>query len=185
METKWESRRAKERGDRDYGCRILETAELLERGLLRKEERGVEPAEARQRRFLFRELTIQKDREDSRLRLARCEVREAAKIVERYYADRMVCEEKLRSLPVSPEWLRHIFRSETGMSLQQYQRRCQLWQAAMLLTCTSQCVCEIAEAVGLPETTYFARLFRQQYGESPLAFRENTFWGRRGGGERV
>lgn len=137
------------------------------------------PLETWHRRFLFQEMTIKNDFGEIRFRQARSEVREAAKILEKYFADRRICEEKLRALPVSPDWLRHIFREETGMSLQQYQRRCQLCQAAMLLTCTELCVCEIAEAVGLAETTYFGRLFRRQYGESPLVFREKTFWGRR------
>ena len=132
-----------------------------------------------QRRFLFQELSIRNDLAASRLHSARSEVREAAKIVEKYYADWRVCDEKLRSLPLSQDRLRHVFRAETGMSIQQYQRHCQLWQAAMLLTCTSLCVCEVAEAVGLPEAAYFGKIFREQYGETPNAFRENTFWGRR------
>lgn len=133
----------------------------------------------RQQQFFYQEMLIKNDVGNSQFRHVRSEVREAAKIVEKYYADWKVCEEKLSCLPVSSERLRHIFRSETGMSIQQYQRRCQLWQAAMLLTCTSLCVCEVAEAVGLPEAAYFCRLFRQQYGETPNTFRESTFWGRR------
>lgn len=135
--------------------------------------------ENRQRKFLFQELLIKNDLGDIRLNHARGEVREAAKIVEKYFADWRICEEKLRDLPLSPDWLRHLFRSETGMSIQQYQRRCQLWQAAMLLSCSSLSVSEIAETIGLPEPSYFGKLFRQQYGETPNAFRENTFWGRR------
>ena len=171
-------------GNWDYGCREL-GAEEDDQNRPELDEPGRDEAgDAWRRRFRFRELMIRTDGTDSRLRHARGEVRAAAKIIEKYFADRRVCEDRLRSLPMSPEWLRHIFRSETGMSIQQYQRRCQLWQAAMLLTCTSLCVCEIAEAVGLPETTYFGKLFREQYGESPRSFRENTFWGRRSDGER-
>lgn len=114
-----------------------------------------------------------------RIRSARMEVKETARIIDRYFADSGVLEEKLRELPLSMDRIRHLFSSQTGMTIQQYRRRCQLRQAAMLLTCSPLSVYEIAEAVGIPDAPYFCRLFREYYGEKPGVFRKNTFWGRR------
>ena len=109
----------------------------------------------------------------------RSEVREVAMIIGKYFADYRLCELKIQELPLSMDRLRKLFRSETGFTMQQYLRRCQLRQAAMLLTCSSLCVSEIAETVGIPECAYFVRLFKKEFGETPGLFRKNTYWGRR------
>ncbi len=54
----------------------------------------------------------------------------------------------------------------------QYLNRVRLEQARQLLTATDKPVGEIGHLVGIPDQGYFARLFRKQVGQSPLAYRE-------------
>jgi AraC family L-rhamnose operon transcriptional activator RhaR len=71
--------------------------------------------------------------------------------------------------------LNRLVKKETGLTLGQFRAGQRLTRAKELLA-QGQMVSQVAEAVGLPDQGYFARWFRKQTGQPPLA------WGRRAPG---
>ena len=77
--------------------------------------------------------------------------------------------------------LLHVHRStlmrqmaeDYGMSPQKYLTSCRIQQAEALLKNTPLLIKEIAEQSGFSDPNYFCRMFRNQYGISPLQFRED------------
>lgn len=64
-----------------------------------------------------------------------------------------------------------LFRAETGMSFHEYLNRCRIRASKTLLASTDKPVCFIAEAVGIPESKTFTRLFRTYEGVTPSAWK--------------
>lgn len=92
-------------------------------------------------------------------------------IVESYfYSDIRIADIAAR-LSVSVSTLCHSFKAAIGMSVLQYQLRCQMEEAKNLLSITDMSVSEIAGAVGFHSSAYFAKIFRRQNGISPREYR--------------
>ena len=67
--------------------------------------------------------------------------------------------------------LSRLIRQKTGRNYTELVQEKRLSQAAWLLRNTERNVDEIARAVGYENMTYFHRLFRDRYGQSPRAYR--------------
>lgn len=65
----------------------------------------------------------------------------------------------------------HLFRSELGVSPQQYVERRRLESAARLLDLDDRPIGAIASEVGFSDPLYFSTRFRRWYGLSPRAYR--------------
>jgi AraC family cel operon transcriptional repressor len=61
-----------------------------------------------------------------------------------------------------------------GISPSAYLNRCRMEYAAMLLTNTEKLIPEIADSCGINNMAYFHRLFRSQYGTTPLRYRKES-----------
>lgn len=86
----------------------------------------------------------------------------------------------LKTLPLNYDYIRRLFKAQTGMSPHDYlvSRRMQL-AANMLSGSVSNryskySVAQVAEACGFYEPLYFSRVFKQYYGVSPSEFSENN-----------
>lgn len=84
----------------------------------------------------------------------------------------------LRSLPLNYDYLRRLFKAQTGMTPHDYlvSRRMQL-AANMLSGSVSNrysrySVAQVAEACGYFEPLYFSRVFRKHFGVSPSEYRQ-------------
>lgn len=75
-------------------------------------------------------------------------------------------------LYISPYYLSHIFKEETGYSPINYMIQRRIGEAKKLLLTTQLTVQEIAERVGYPNPNYFSTLFRKAAGCSPSEFRK-------------
>jgi len=64
-------------------------------------------------------------------------------------------------------------KQKTGFTTQQYILQYRLERAAGLLIHTDKNVGEIALEIGLKDLAHFSRAFKEQYGQSPLVFRQN------------
>ena len=73
---------------------------------------------------------------------------------------------------VTREYFIHLFREYTGMSPLAYLTRVRMSRARDLLSSSTLSVSEIAAAVGYDNPLYFSRVFKNQTGLSPSAFRE-------------
>jgi len=72
---------------------------------------------------------------------------------------------------VSPSYLRHAFKNQTGQSLQSYLRSLKLKAAQLLLQETDFPIALVARILGFHDPLYFSRWFRKATGFSPSDFR--------------
>ena len=90
--------------------------------------------------------------------------------VEEHYRDGSLGE-IAESLHYELSFLSRLIRQKTGRNYTELVQEKRLSQAAWLLRNTERNVDEIARAVGYENMTYFHRLFRDRYGQSPRAYR--------------
>ena len=76
-----------------------------------------------------------------------------------------------RSVNLSPWWLCHLFKTETGLSPLQYLKALRMKHAKTLLETTFLTVKQIVNEVGLSDSSHFVRDFKSTYGSSPATFR--------------
>src|SRR5262249_39689220 len=74
-------------------------------------------------------------------------------------------------LGCSPDYLSHLFHTETKERLTHYIQRIRIEGAILALDSTTQTVAEIAYASGFSDPAYFARVFKQHKGVTPQEFR--------------
>ena len=65
-----------------------------------------------------------------------------------------------------------FFKSVVGLTFTEYLNLYRLYRAAELLSTGRMPVCDVAEACGFGNVSYFNRLFRQKFGSAPTAFRK-------------
>ena len=74
-------------------------------------------------------------------------------------------------LQCSPDYLSHLFHSQTGEKLIHYIQRIRIEGAALALQTTPLYVSEIAWSSGFADAAYFARVFKKFTGLSPQEYR--------------
>ncbi|HAE59395.1 MAG TPA: ATPase, partial [Anaerolineae bacterium] len=103
--------------------------------------------------------------------------RKAMAYIHENYARPLSREDLARHVNASDGHLARCFRQETGLTPMVYLNRYRVHQAQTLLATTRQSVTAIALACGFSDVNYFSRVFRQEIGRSPLAYRrENGAW---------
>ena len=65
-------------------------------------------------------------------------------------------------------------REVTGMSPNDYLRKCRMERAAELLSNSQVTVSDVCTQVGIPDAQYFSRVFKAFYGISPSIYRDNN-----------
>ena len=76
---------------------------------------------------------------------------------------------------VSPAYLGQLFKSETGKLFTDYVTQVRLHAARTLLQSTNLKISELICRVGIPNQSYFNRMFKKTYGCSPIEFRRNQY----------
>jgi two-component system response regulator YesN len=71
-----------------------------------------------------------------------------------------------------PAYLSKVYKMETGEGINQYVQRLRMEKAALMLKQTASRVYEIGKLIGLPNTTYFIKQFRKDYGMTPQEYRD-------------
>lgn len=90
--------------------------------------------------------------------------------IEEHYADGCLTQ-IAEGLHYELSSLSRLIRQETGKNYTDLVQEKRLSQAAWLLRNTDRTVDQIAQAVGYENMTYFHRLFRARYGQTPKRFR--------------
>lgn len=95
----------------------------------------------------------------------------AVQLMEAGFTESIHVEQVAQSVHMSPDWFTKVFERVTGQSPRDYLRALRLDRAKALLMTTSFSVTEIALASGFGDSAYFARVFREETGNTPSHFR--------------
>ena len=76
------------------------------------------------------------------------------------------------AIHLNPDYLSFCFHKEFDMTLTAYIASKRMDQAKYLLKHTTMSITEIAEQVGIPNTSYFYRQFKKATGKTPQQFRK-------------
>lgn len=91
--------------------------------------------------------------------------------VERNYTRPFRLEALAAELHMSPYHISHLFREATGTSLSEYVKARRLRQACVLLTVSELSVAEIGALIGLDNSSYFCKIFKEYKGITPHQYR--------------
>lgn len=83
----------------------------------------------------------------------------------------------LKTFPFSYDYLRKLFKKETGVTPHEYLTRMRMNAAQMLLSGANRSahsVNEISEMCGFLNPLYFSRLFKKRFGSSPRHYSKNA-----------
>ena len=80
--------------------------------------------------------------------------------------------ELAKTFHISPSRLRHLFKQQTGVSFGKYLRQVRIKQAKHLLETTFMSIKEIAQRVGIRDSSHFVRDFEKEYRLSPKQYRK-------------
>ncbi len=92
---------------------------------------------------------------------------------EDYYNTDLSLKTIAASFKVSPAYLGQLFRDATGKYFNDYLTETRLQASRELLLGTDLKIREILYRIGIPNQSYYNRVFKKAYGLSPLAFRYN------------
>lgn len=73
---------------------------------------------------------------------------------------------------LNPVYFGRVFKSVKGMSFRQYLLQIRMERARQLLLGTAMTVTEICQEVGIPNASYFAKLFKQYTGQLPSEYKK-------------
>lgn len=96
---------------------------------------------------------------------------EALKYIEGKYCDPITIQEIADHLNINRSYLHRLFKSITGVSIQNYLLDYRIRQACILLKNTTLSVRSIAHTVSYADPLYFSRIFHQKMGVSPSQYR--------------
>ena len=92
-------------------------------------------------------------------------------IIDSQYVDEWDTTTLAYEVGVSPDYLRQVFRAKHGISVARYLREVRLKTAARLFETTDDPIRQIAAVSGLDDSSYFSKVFRRQFGQSPGEYR--------------
>ncbi|WP_339208432.1 AraC family transcriptional regulator [Paenibacillus sp. FSL K6-3182] len=98
--------------------------------------------------------------------------RKLVRLLDEAYTDNLSKEEIERSMDRTYEYLCQIFKKYSGTNIIKYTNMLKIQKAKFLLKSTNRSVQEISQDVGISDTFYFSKLFKQYEKISPTAFRE-------------
>jgi YesN/AraC family two-component response regulator len=101
-------------------------------------------------------------------------VRRAMAYVHTHFAESISCSDLAKYLHINQDYLIRCFRQELGITPGTYLVRWRIKQAKELLENTDKGVTAIALDVGFSSQSYFSRVFKDQVGISPTAFRRTS-----------
>lgn len=99
-------------------------------------------------------------------------IKRAINYIREHYQEGITLEEVAGKLGITPEYLSILFNRETDVNFSAFLRRFRISHAKRLLKGTDLKIYEIAEQVGYNDSKYFARVFKEELGISPVDYRQ-------------
>lgn len=87
------------------------------------------------------------------------------------FSDNITLAGTARHFGVTPNYLSALFRRETGMTYNRYLNKLRTDYAKQLLKDTDLPISTVAAECGIPDSNYFARIFRASEGMTPMQYR--------------
>ena len=94
-------------------------------------------------------------------------------INERYFED-LSMEMFAQEVYLSPNYIRKIFKDETGQTILEYITQVRMKKAAEMMKDPSLKVADISRNVGYESVSYFGQLFKQYFGVTPKEYMESV-----------
>jgi AraC-like DNA-binding protein len=98
-------------------------------------------------------------------------IRRTKTLLDQQYRDPPSLEELAEVVGLSASRLAHLFRDETGMSIQSYIVERRLFMAAMLIVQSDEQISQIAYRVGFGDVSNFNHSFKRRFAMSPREYR--------------
>jgi AraC family transcriptional regulator of arabinose operon len=92
-------------------------------------------------------------------------------VLDQQYRDPPSLERLAEVVGLSASRLAHLFRDETGMSIQSYIVERRLFMAAMLIVQSDEQISQIAYRVGFGDVSNFNHSFKRRFAMSPREYR--------------
>ncbi len=162
------TRKAAERG----GASIMEINEITQRALQTASGAASLQAAGRSLHRMILELTeaVRRHREeDGRFSAP---IQKVLSYLRYNFSQEISLEQLAKIAALAPSYLSRQFKQETGRSITETLQKLRCGQAARLLTETQIPIADISAYVGYPDSNYFVKVFRKQYGTAPGAYRK-------------
>jgi two-component system response regulator YesN len=101
-------------------------------------------------------------------------VHQARQQIRQNYPEGLSLKTLASAFNVSPAYLGLLFKEETGRYFHDDLTQTRLQESQVLLIDTDLKIGEIAKRVGIPNQSYFNRIFKNEYGVSPLEYRRQS-----------
>jgi len=98
-------------------------------------------------------------------------IKKTKSILDEEYRHPPSLEDLAGSVGLSASRLAHLFRDETGMSIQSYIVDRRLFMAAMLIVQSDERISQIAYRVGFGDVSNFNHSFKRRFSMSPKEYR--------------
>jgi AraC family transcriptional regulator of arabinose operon len=98
-------------------------------------------------------------------------IRRTKSVLDERYRNPPSLEELAEDAGLSSSRLAHLFRDETGMSIQSYIVERRLLMAAMLIVQSDEQISQIAYRVGFGDVSNFNHSFKRRFAMSPREYR--------------
>lgn len=99
----------------------------------------------------------------------------AEQYIEEHFKQNISLEDVAQNCYANKYYLSHLFSESKGMSVGKYILNKKLDHAKGLLKTTDLSVLEIANKIGLNESSYFCRIFKKETGKTPLAYKKESY----------
>jgi two-component system response regulator YesN len=101
-------------------------------------------------------------------------LRRAVDYIENHYMEQVTLSQVAEKLYVSNFYLSRMFKKELGINFIDYLNKLRIEKAKKLLSDAKYKTYEVAEAVGVPNSHYFSKLFRKYVGMTASEYRESA-----------
>ncbi len=105
--------------------------------------------------------------------ISKSKVSDVISFIEKHYCDNFSSKDVEKYIGFSYKYISSIFKTETGMTIKEYQLMLRIRQAAKLLCSTDLDIAEISDKIGFYDPFYFSRIFKREKGFSPSKYRQN------------
>ena len=114
---------------------------------------------------------LQEERTSEHKKLRQPQVGRVVAHLKAHFREPVTLADCAQMVYLTPNYLGEIFHRETGMRFQDYLRRLRFAYAVDLLRMTDVTIDALSYHAGFPSASYFASLFRREYGMTPTQYR--------------